>query len=845
MAPRRAALVAALAITACSCRTCGPELPVGPQLPLQAGGVTISRLGRKASDAPRAAGRRGDFLIETAGARLVVGAGGASPAARRQHGVLLDLAVDGFGQDLLSGLAPVAAIAGRQVALQTRSVQPEAGPRPVLRIEQTEVGGALLLQTFIRAEPQRGVIELVTRATNRGARVLRDVQLGDRFAWPGATSFAPGLGFVQAPARAHVQWVGRRGEALSYALAFAEPTDVQLLFDRVGPTEQVALAPAVELSAGATHEWRRALIVVRGDLTDVAERAWPAGGKPVGVVRGALPAGLDWAVVEARSIDGAPMLGTRGGKDGNWRLALPAGAYRVALISAGGEDVREMQIDPAQPAQSLELVPPRAGTLLVRVRNRADQPVPARLMLRGVHPTRDPLLGDAEHETAAGAGIYVYAPHGDADVALPPGRYRVTATHGPEHTLGEGEAAIAAERGATLRLRVDRAFETPGFIACDFHLHAAPSPDSSVTLEDRIATLVAEGVELAVATDHDHVTDYRPAIEQAGHGEALATTPGVEITTFEWGHFIAFPLEATTPAPIHDGKTPIELFAELRALAPQAVLQVNHPRMEHIGYFARIGLDPHTGNMSDERGSLDFDTIEVINGFELQDEAAMDANLQEWLALIELGRRYTAVGNSDSHRLRYQWAGYPRTWVAVPDDAPKNVRPEQVAEALRAQRAIVSNGPFVLATIDGKGPGELVTPVQGHVQLVVDVRTAPWVEVNRVQALVDGQLAGVRRVVGRAGAPLRWRTTLTVPPRDSTIVVVVRGETTLVRAGIPTKPFAFTNPIYVDADGDGEWRRPTLSAPDGGVPDGGAGTGAAEVSGGAPAVPSPPAPPAP
>jgi hypothetical protein len=93
----------------------------------------------------------------------------------------------------------------------------------------------------------------------------------------------------------------------------------------------------------------------------------------------------------------------------------------------------------------------------------------------------------------------------------------------------------------------------------------------------------------------------------------------------------------------------------------------------------------------------------------------------------------------------------------------------------------------------------------------VEVRTAPWVEVNRVEVFVDGALAARRRVSRHPSnaltPPLRWHTTLTAPERDAAIVVVVRGDTELTRAGVPTKPFAFTNPIYVDVDGDGAWSR--------------------------------------
>ena len=53
----------------------------------------------------------------------------------------------------------------------------------------------------------------------------------------------------------------------------------------------------------------------------------------------------------------------------------------------------------------------------------------------------------------------------------------------------------------------------------------------------------------------------------------------------------------------------------------------------------------------------------------------------EWFELINAGRRYTAVGNSDSHRLVYQWAGYPRTYVRVEDDRPSIATDSRCAAA--------------------------------------------------------------------------------------------------------------------------------------------------------------------
>jgi hypothetical protein len=256
------------------------------------------------------------------------------------------------------------------------------------------------------------------------------------------------------------------------------------------------------------------------------------------------------------------------------------------------------------------------------------------------------------------------------------------------------------------------------------------------------------------------------------------------------------------------GVEPAEIFSTVRARAPGAVVQVNHPRMPGIGYFNRMELDPATGVAAGEGFSFDFDTIEVANGFELKDTKRFEANLKEWFLLLNLGRRYTAVGNSDSHRLAFNWAGWPRTYVRVVDDRPAAASAGEVARALLAGRAIVSNGPFVHALVDGMaGPGETLRAEQGTVTLQVSVRAPRWMDVRRAEAWVNGRLvASTTRVTpGDSVIRIQWEKVLRLD-----IVVIVRGDRPLdvVLPGSGAKPFAFTNPIFVDIDGDGTFRAP-------------------------------------
>jgi hypothetical protein len=391
-------------------------------------------------------------------------------------------------------------------------------------------------------------------------------------------------------------------------------------------------------------------------------------------------------------------------------------------------------------------------------------------------------------------------------VGLPAGRYRVTATHGPEYSIYDRELKVGSRENLTLHASLTRVVDTAGYIACDFHLHADPSHDSTVSLDDRVLSLVAEGVEFAVATDHNHVTDYAPAIERQQLGGALAASSGVEITTKTWGHFNAFPYPVGVKPPPTEQADPTEIFAAVRRNAPGAIIQVNHPRMRGLGYFNRIELDGD--NAATEGFSFEFDTVEIVNGFDLGQPKHIEANIQEWFSLLNLGQRYTAVGNSDSHRLVYQWPGYPRTYVQVASDDPSRVTPAEIAEALRQGRATVSTGPFVMARLnDDAGPGDLISVRNKRAKLLLKALAPEWIDVRRAEVYVNGGRAATVYANGSKDVTrIDWATELRFD-RDSWVVVIVRGEKLLdsILPGTRAAPFAFTNPIFVDVDGDGRF----------------------------------------
>ncbi len=458
------------------------------------------------------------------------------------------------------------------------------------------------------------------------------------------------------------------------------------------------------------------------------------------------------------------------------------------------------KIPVAEPA-----TPRNPGTLRVEVRDESGSPIAAKLRIDR-EGDKNPLFppdGDLD-----GSDRFVWTGNGAVSRALEPGRYRLLVTAGIERDAFEQTVTIRADAEAKVDARLPRVIDTPGWIAADLHLHQAPSVDADIGLAERVVAIAAEGVELAVATDHYVVTDLAPTVrwlEQRGLlTSRLQTVVGSEVSTLgrRFGHFNVFPL-AVGDNVRSVGVTPAQLFADARRASPGGVLQVNHPRLDpKLGYFTYHQMDEATGEAKVAGYDPSFDTLEVYNGDEAWNLKAVKKVLADWMHLLGRGHRYTATGSSDSHSLAFLDPGLPRTLIrygaARSDADDASAKQADVLAALKAGRAIVTSGPIIEATIDGKGPGETASGKTARLRVVV--RAAPWIDVRALEILEGGQ--GKRVVwqqIPKSRRPLRLDKTFDLPVSGPTFfVVTAQGERGLPNAARDgTTPFAFTNPIWV------------------------------------------------
>lgn len=330
-------------------------------------------------------------------------------------------------------------------------------------------------------------------------------------------------------------------------------------------------------------------------------------------------------------------------EDGDFRGVLPPGDYvLVARSPAGTATSTPLQVT-VKAGADIEVSPtlPTPATVRYRITDDAGQLVPAKIAFVSLDDRGERLSGDGLRRVYLGDGrlgngdraIEVTA-SGDGEVEVEPGRYRITVSRGMEYGIHE-ERDVTLEVGRSFRLdaRVAHEVDTSGWMSADMHLHSKPSFDSGMPLPKRVTAAAAEGVELAVSTDHDVETDYEPTARSLGLQPFLSTAVGAEITTLEQGHFIGFPLkydELDVPSHgAHDWTCEPggAILDAIRAsgdgtVAPLAI--VAHPRDGFFGYIDQLGVDTYTMNRTTpfleennpvfRTASCDFDAMEIING---------------------------------------------------------------------------------------------------------------------------------------------------------------------------------------------------------------------------------------
>lgn len=503
-------------------------------------------------------------------------------------------------------------------------------------------------------------------------------------------------------------------------------------------------------------------------------------------------------------------------------FALPAGALiggeNVLLIEAA-PGLDDIEVGPVvleeQPVKAFL----SAASIQAEVTNAADaSAMPCRLTLTRPDGTLQPLLAAPAGAVAARTGV-VYTRDGRAVISVPAGDYTLHAGRGFEWSVEKKALSVRAGESLHVALSLKREVDTRGWIAADSHIHTLThSGHGDATIEERMLTIAGEGIELAISTDHNHHTDYAPSAAATGTMTAFTPVIGNEVTT-KHGHFNAFPIQPG--APLVNAAEPdwSKLIPAIRATPGVQVITLNHPRDLHSGFTPLGGLhfNPATGRHRDAE-SLQIDAIEVITSAAMQSDIHL--LYRDWFALLNRGHRLSAIGSSDSHDVNRFILGQGRTYVAAADKNPAGVDLDEVWRSYHEGRLLVSLGLFTNMRVNERFMvGDLVGNTGKTAQIEITVSGPSWVQADHLALYANGILIREEKLIDdfKPGvkALITWELPMLV--HDVHLVAIATGPGVKEAFWEIPRPYqpasktftsrviGSTNPIWIDADGNGRF----------------------------------------
>jgi len=338
---------------------------------------------------------------------------------------------------------------------------------------------------------------------------------------------------------------------------------------------------------------------------------------------------------------------------------------------------------------------------------------------------------------------YLYNPYrgtrqfyadGRAELALPPGEYRLRVEKGLEWFPHERTFTVAPGEATELRVELER-FADPtqaNWYGADDHLHITRMESGD---DRRIARwMQAEGLHVANllemgAQAHFDVTPQHDYGDAGAYrdGTLLLLTGAEYLRTHLLGHAVSLGARERVRMDAD------YILYEKTFEAVEAQGGVNG--FAHLGVGGeQVGLALHAPS-----GQVRF--LEVLQ-FEL-------AFYQVWYELLNLGFRIAPTAGTDFPCGRPSLPGRERFYVKVPGPVDRT----SFVEAVVAGRTFVTNGPLLDFEVDGVGPGDQLTLAAPRtVRVVARVRFDPDRDrVEQLELVMNGDVVASADVASSPG----------------------------------------------------------------------------------------------
>jgi hypothetical protein len=408
---------------------------------------------------PMVAAMPGDFRLDNGIiAASIQGLTGGS------GGALLDLALV-RGTDALRQLVPVVGQAALGPPRYHKAQLVKTKTHVALRLDGADPAlPSVVVKTEYRLTRGENGIEILTTLTNSDkARALRGYQVGDYLQWGASTPFAPDLGRMPR-GRSRTPWIG----AWSTSVAYGYRADPLAPFKAaLAPFRSETVLRRLDLSPGATSVVRRRVFVGgAGQLASVSRALFGADARPITlVVHDETGEPLPEAEVEVYR-RGKVYIAAGSLGDGRIAIKLPAGFEYLARAHGAGRQSGQIPLrwTTGQRTTQTLRTGPSARLIFEVTDEKTGEPLACKLTIEGTGDSASPWFG-APH-TAQG-GNTILAPQGKGVLPLPPGRYRVTVSKGPNYSLFQTTVQLQLHAGASFVAKLSQVVDRGDYRSID------------------------------------------------------------------------------------------------------------------------------------------------------------------------------------------------------------------------------------------------------------------------------------------------------------------------------------------------------------------------------------------
>jgi WD40 repeat protein len=481
------------------------------------------------------------------------------------------------------------------------------------------------------------------------------------------------------------------------------------------------------------------------------------------------------------------------------------GNTELRVVDVPGGQVRRIQ------ARRREYREPVGRIRLIVLDSTSRAPLPARVSVAS--PTGRSFApddawryaDDAFDPKVRGFEYGYFHTAGSSSVTVPPGRYTIEVSRGPEYRVSRSTVTLTASSISQVRVVLQRLVDLPGtgWYSGDLHVHmnyGGTYRNSPLQLRRQAEAEDLHVVENLIVNKEGRIPDvqYFSGEVDGVSSQSTLIAHGQEYHTSYWGHTGLLGLERNLILPGYAGY--VNTGAASLHPTNAAVMDLAHKQRAVTGYVHPFDAYPEprdsTKSLTHELpvdvalGKVDYyEALGFVDDYE--------ATARVWYQLLNCGFRLPAGAGTDAMANFASLRGpVGMNRVFVKTENLLNHR--RWLAALKQGRSFATNGPLLGFQLGRKEIGDELTLPAGGGTLTARVSLHSYVPVDRLEVVGSGTVVAEIPLTGNR---TRLSTTVSLPVRRSGWYLLRARGNGPAYPVLDVYPYATTSPIYVTVGG--------------------------------------------